>query len=107
MADQFHLYGFCGRVSRLPRDVQKTHAALMSYLNAVPANGRFWSADDMRVAWARAVYDKRANPYVPPNYRLHRSRPPMMPSSGATQTANEPNPWTMPKADLKKLAFGG
>ena len=87
------------------QETPENNAALMSYLRE-PTDGRVWSADEMRVAWARAVYDKRATPYVPPNVPPAPSRPPMMPSSGATQTANEPNYWTMPKDQLKKLAFG-
>ena len=89
------------------QETPENNAAMLDYLNAVPANGRFWSADDLRVAWARAVYDKKANPFVPPQPPAPVFRPPMMPTNGAASQANEPNPWTMPKDQLKKLAFGG
>ena len=83
-------------------DTKENCDILVSYL---PADlNRLPTSEELRRAHAAAVYDKKyaTAPAPAPAAGPSPPVPPPMPSSGGVSSAGEPDPWTMPLADLKR-----
>lgn len=85
-------------------DTPETCSALVEYLPAdVVAQKRVPSSDDLKRAHAAALYDKKYQPGQVTAQQPHVPVPPVMPSSGASTTVGEVDPYKIPIAELKKL----
>jgi hypothetical protein len=94
---QHNFQKLCPDYDDSPRNAQ----ALNKYLPANP------TLEDMVKAWSVAVYtgDGKRKEAEPPS-GVRPPAPPPMPTSGGNASTGEPNPWTMPLADLKNSLKG-